>query len=81
MYTEKFIEYELFVCDDFAKRNYTSIQVKKFIESRYKIDNILCMLMLSPNEKNIKKANNIKDYLINKLYEYRLKYILFSNNL
>lgn len=70
---EKFIEYELLECKYFAGRNYTALQTVKFIKSRYKIDNILCRLMLQPNEKNKSKAIWIKEFLVNNLYEFRLK--------
>ena len=73
MFTEKFIEYELIECKYFAGRNYTALQTVKFIESRYKIDNILCRLMLQTNEKNKSKAIWIKEFLVNSLYEFRLK--------
>lgn len=42
-------------------------------ETKFIIDNILCRLMLQTNEKNKSKAIWIKEFLVNSLYEFRLK--------
>lgn len=73
--TDIYIEYEILEAKSFAEKERTSIQAKKFIASRWGVDNILCRLMLSSSRKNLNKALRIKETLTENLYHYRLEHM------
>ncbi len=73
-----YIEYVLEEIKYFSKKDKIALEAEKFLQW-YTIDNILCHLCLSPNEKNIDKAINIQSFFKDKLYEFRLNNIKQNN--